>query len=276
MLALITVTLGSLFFGNSFDSPVSNPSTSTAISHEFSTSLWGQTGHRVVGLIAEQHLSKRAQKAIKSLLEGHSLAYASTIADEIKSDKAYDAYGPWHYVNYDMDKTYDPSNADDRGDVVYGIQKCIEVLSSKQSSESDKSFHLKLLIHFIGDLHQPLHVGRSEDQGGNRIQVSWFSRNSNLHRVWDSDLIDGYNMSYEELAQELMRSTDKAELMAIQEGNYRDWVEESHQIAKVVYASAVSGDKLSYRYGYDYYQMVFEQLKKGGYRLAKILNEIFN
>ena len=264
MLALITVTLGSLFFGNSFASPVSNRSTSSAISYEFSTSLWGQTGHRVVGLIAEQHLSKRAQKAIKSLLEGHSLAYASTSADEIKSDKAYDAYGPWHYVNYDMDKTYDPSNADDRGDIVYGIQKCIEVLSNKQSSEADKSFHLKLLIHFIGDLHQPLHVGRSEDQGGNRIQVSWFSRNSNLHRVWDSDLIDGYNMSYEELAQELMRSTDKAELMALQEGNYRDWVEESHQMAKVVYASASSGDKLSYRYGYDYNPVILEQLKKGG------------
>ena len=94
--------------------------------------------------------------------------------------------------------------------------------------------------------------------------------------MWDSDLIDGYNMSYEELAQELMRSTDKAELMALQEGNYRDWVEESHQMAKVVYASASSGDKLSYRYGYDYNPVIFEQLKKGGYRLAKILNEIFN
>ncbi|MGA0155682.1 MAG: S1/P1 nuclease [Flavobacteriaceae bacterium] len=276
MLALITVILGSLFFGNSFASPVSNCSSSLAISHEYNTSLWGQTGHRVVGRIAEQHLNKRAQKAIRSLLEGYSLAYASTIADEIKSDKAYDAYGPWHYVNFDMDKTYDPSSADDRGDIVYGIQKCIEVLSNKQSSESDKSFHLKLLIHFIGDLHQPLHVGRSEDQGGNRIQVSWFSRNSNLHRVWDSDLIDGYNMSYEELAQELMRSTEREEIMVIQEGNYLDWVEESHQMAKVVYASATSGGKLSYRYGYDYNPMVFEQLKKGGYRLAKILNEIFN
>jgi len=83
-------------------------------------------------------------------------------------------------------------------------------------------------------------------------------------------------MSYEELAQELMRSTDKAELMALQEGDYRDWVEESHQMAKVVYASASSGDKLSYRYSYDYNPVIFEQLKKGGYRLAKILNQIFN
>ena len=237
--------------------------------------IWGQTGHRVVGLIAEEHLSKRAKKAIDALLKGHSLAYASTFADEIKSDKAYDAYGPWHYVNYDMDKRYDPNNADDTGDIVYGIQKSIEVLANEKSSEADKSFYLKLLVHFIGDLHQPLHVGQAEDQGGNRIQVSWFSRNSNLHRVWDSDLIDGYSMSYEELAEELMRSTSKTELQAFQEGNYLDWVEESHQTAAVVYASASSGDKLSYQYGYEFNPLVFEQLKKGGYRLAKLLNEVF-
>lgn len=237
--------------------------------------IWGQTGHRVVGLIAEKHLSKRAKKAIDALLKGHSLAYASTFADEIKSDKAYDAYGPWHYVNYDMDKRYDPNNADDRGDIVYGIQKSMEVLSNEKSSEADKSFYLKLLIHFIGDLHQPLHVGQAEDQGGNRIQVSWFSRNSNLHRVWDSDLIDGYSMSYEELAEELMRSTSKTELQIFQEGNYLDWVEESHQTAAVVYASASNGDRLNYQYGYEFNPLVFEQLKKGGYRLAKLLNEVF-
>jgi hypothetical protein len=245
---------------------------------KFSTNsefIWGQTGHRVVGLIAEAHLSRRAKKAVNTLLEGHSLAFASTFADEIKSDKAYDAYGPWHYVNYDINKRYDPNNADDRGDIVYGIKKSIEVLTNERSSEADKSFYLKLLIHFIGDLHQPLHVGQAEDQGGNRIQVSWFSRNSNLHRVWDSDLIDGYGMSFEELAEELMRSTNNTEFLALQEGNFLDWVEESHQIAAVVYASASSGDKLSYQYGYEFNTVVFEQLKKGGYRLAKLLNEVF-
>ena len=238
--------------------------------------VWGQTGHRVVGQIAEAFLSKKAKREIYRLLDGHSLAFASTIADEIKSDRAYDSFGPWHYVNYEMGGYYDPSKADERGDIVYGIQKSIEVLESKSTSDVDKRFYLKLLIHFIGDLHQPLHVGRAEDQGGNRIQVSWFSRNSNLHRVWDSDLIDGYNMSYDELAQELLRSTTSAERNELAKGTYLDWVEESHQIVERVYASASSGARLGYRYTYDFNPLVFEQLAKGGVRLAKILNDLFD
>ena len=238
--------------------------------------IWGQTGHRVVGQIAEAFLSKKAKREIHRLLDGHSLAFASTIADEIKSDRAYDSFGPWHYVNYEMGGHYDPSKADERGDIVYGIQKSIEVLESKSASDADKSFYLKLLIHFIGDLHQPLHVGRAEDQGGNRIQVSWFSRNSNLHRVWDSDLIDGYNMSYDELAHELLRSTTSAEREELAKGTYLDWVEESHQIVERIYASASSGDRLGYRYTYDFNPLVFEQLAKGGMRLAKVLNDLFD
>ena len=238
--------------------------------------VWGQTGHRVVGQIAEAYLSKKAKKEINRLLDGHSLAFASTIADEIKSDQAYDSFGPWHYVNYEMGGHYDPTNADERGDIVYGIQKSVEVLESKSSSDADKRFYLKLLIHFIGDLHQPLHVGRAEDQGGNRIQVSWFSRTSNLHRVWDSDLIDGYSMGYDELAQELLRSTTKEEHAALAKGTYLDWVEESHQIVERIYASASSEDRLGYRYTYDFNPLLFEQLAKGGIRLAKVLNELFD
>lgn len=237
--------------------------------------VWGQTGHRVVGQIAEAYLSKKAKREINRLLDGHSLAFASTIADEIKSDSAYDSFGPWHYVNYDMGGHYDPSNADERGDIVYGIQKSIEVLESKSASDSDKRFYLKLLIHFIGDLHQPLHVGRAEDQGGNRIQVSWFSRNSNLHRVWDSDLIDGYNMSYDELALELLRSATTTERTELAKGTYLDWVEESHQVVERIYASATSGDRLGYNYTYDFNPLMFEQLTKGGVRLAKVLNDLF-
>ena len=238
--------------------------------------VWGQTGHRVVGQIAEAYLSKKAKKEINRLLDGHSLAFASTIADEIKSDRAYDSFGPWHYVNYEMGGHYDPTNADEGGDIVYGIQKSVEVLESESSSDADKRFYLKLLIHFIGDLHQPLHVGRAEDQGGNRIQVSWFSRTSNLHRVWDSDLIDGYSMGYDELAQELLRSTTKEEHAALAKGTYLDWVEESHQIVERIYASASSGDRLGYRYTYDFNPLLFEQLAKGGIRLAKVLNELFD
>ena len=236
---------------------------------------WGQTGHRVVGYIAEANLSKKALKKINKLLGGHSIAYYSTYADEIKSDRAYDQYSPWHYVNYPMKETYKAEKAAEEGDLAQGSQKCIQVIKSKNSSDSDKAFHLKLLIHFIGDLHQPLHVGRSEDRGGNNIKVKWFSSSSNLHRVWDSNLIESWGMDAKSLSDELMRGTSVNQRNSYAKGNALDWIEESHQIVQMIYDSAQDGDRLSYRYSYDHNSLLFDQLRKGGYRLAKLLEELF-
>lgn len=236
---------------------------------------WGQTGHRVVGYIAEANLSKRALKKIKKLLGGHSIAYYSTYADEIKSERAYNKFGPWHYVNYPMSETYEPDEASEKGDLVQGINTCIQVIQSQDTSKEEKAFHLKLLIHFIGDAHQPLHVGQSEDRGGNNIKVKWFSTSSNLHRVWDSNLIESWGMDAKTLSEELMRGTTVSQRSSFTKGNTIEWIEESHQIALDVYNSAEDGDRLGYRYSYDHNSLLFEQLRKGGYRLAKLLEELF-
>lgn len=128
------------------------------------TIVWGQTGHRVIGLIAEGHLTRKASRKIEKLLSGKSLAFVSTYADEIKSDRAYSKYSPWHYVNYELDTRYDVSNRADAGDIVFGIEQCIKVLSDANSSVEDQQFHLALLVHLIGDMHMPLHAGRKEDR----------------------------------------------------------------------------------------------------------------
>ena len=85
-----------------------------------------------------------------------------------------------------MDENYADAKKNPRGDLVTGINKCIEVLKDKNSSDVDKAFYLKLLVHFMGDLHQPMHIGQREDKGGNTIQVQWFGRGTNLHSVWDT------------------------------------------------------------------------------------------
>ncbi|MFQ3297620.1 MAG: hypothetical protein ACI921_001613, partial [Polaribacter sp.] len=126
--------------------------------------FWGQNGHRVTGEIAENHLKKRAKKKIDKLLKGQSLAFVSTYADEIKSDSAYRTYYPWHYINMDLDQSYAEASKNPKGDLVTGITKCIEVLKDGESSFEDKSFHLKMLVHFVGDLHQPMHIGQKEDK----------------------------------------------------------------------------------------------------------------
>lgn len=235
---------------------------------------WGATGHRVVGEIAELHLSKKAKKEIEKLLGGQGLALVSTYGDDIKSDDAYYKYYTWHFVNFPFDVKYEDSEKNKRGDIVMGIDHCIKVLKDPNATEQDKIFFLKFLVHLIGDLHQPMHVGREEDRGGNDIKLEWHRKKSNLHRVWDSEMINFYNMSYSELASN-RKKLSKAQVERIKEGSILDWTYESQALAKKVYASAAPEAKLSYRYSYDHFEMVTSQLQKSGIRLAKVLNEIF-
>ena len=158
--------------------------------------FWGQTGHRVVGEIAYNHLTKKAKRNIEKLLKGEGLATISTYADEIKSDNSFKKYSSWHYVNFKVGETYETSEKNPKGDLVQGIKICKQVILDPESNDEDKIFHLKLLVHLLGDLHQPLHTGRAEDRGGNTIKVKWFRGKTNLHSVWDTKMIDSYNMTY--------------------------------------------------------------------------------
>ena len=235
---------------------------------------WSKTGHRVVGEVAEQHLSKKAKRAIESLLDGESLAAVANFGDEIKSDRAYRKFSAWHYVNIPFGKTYAEIEKNEYGDLVQGVNTCLEIIKNEKSSKEDKAFYLKFLVHLIGDLHQPMHVGRGEDKGGNDIQLQWFGSGTNLHRVWDSNMINENGMSFTELATEYPEMS-KEQIKFLQSGSLLDWVEESHLLAEKVYASVEPGEKLSYRYSYDWWDTAADQLQKGGVRLAAVLNEAF-
>jgi len=236
---------------------------------------WGQTGHRTTGKIAENHLTRKAKRQINELLKGESLAFVSTFGDEIKSEKIYNEFYTWHYINMPLDSQYEDSEKNPEGDLVTGINKCISILKNKNSSQEDKIFYLKMLVHFIGDLHQPMHIGRKEDKGGNTIQVQWFGNGSNLHRVWDTDMIEDWKMSYLELADNT-EELSKLQIKSIQKGTITDWVNDTHKLSEIAYASVNTGEKLRYRYSYDHFKTVRKQLQKGGIRLAKVLNDIFD
>ncbi len=238
------------------------------------TDIWGPTGHRATGEIAEKHLKRSVKKKIEKLLKGQNLAFVSTFADQIKSDRKYNKYYTWHYVNMPFDKTYEESEKNPRGDIITGINECIRVLKDKTSTDEDKAFFLKMLVHFIGDLHQPLHIGRAEDKGGNDIQVRWFNEGTNLHRVWDENMIEEWNMSYIELAENA-KTLSKEQIKAIEKGTVLDWMRDTRKLTQPVYESVEVGEKLRYRYSYDHFETVRIQLQKGGIRLAKLLNDIF-
>jgi hypothetical protein len=235
---------------------------------------WGKTGHRTTGEIAQKYLTKKAERKINELLNGHSLAFVANYADDIKSDSLYDKYYNWHFVNFPFEATYESHPKSEKGDIIQGINKCVNVLKSANSTEEEKVFHLKMLVHFIGDLHQPLHVGMAEDKGGNDLQVRWFKNGTNLHRVWDSHMIDDYDMSYTELSDNADKLS-KYQLQSIQQGSVLDWMYDSRALCKQIYADIEVGQKLGYRYMYDYTTMVRSQLQKGGIRLAVLLNDIF-
>jgi len=235
---------------------------------------WGPTGHRVVGQIAEQNITEKTRQEITKILDGESLAYIAFYADEIKSDRKYDKYYSWHFINFDLDKNYMDTPPSDKGDLYIAINKCIDVLKEDSSEKETKAFYLKLLVHFIGDLHQPLHLGQEEDRGANRISVKWFGSNTNLHSVWDSKMIDGYKMSYSEIAYNLQRTKENNSKEFQREDIIR-WIDEIHNYTQEIYNS-LDDTNLGYEYQYNNFDTVKNMLSLGGYRLARVLDYIFN
>ena len=252
-----------IFVGFSQTNNASNPSDD-----------WSSTGHRVVGKIADSYLCGKAKRNIKKLLNSKSLAFVSTFGDEIKSDRRYNEFYTWHYINMPLDSNYEDSKKNENGDLVSGIAYCKKIITDENSSDDDKAFYLKLLIHFIGDLHQPMHIGLEEDKGGNDFKLQWFYEDTNLHSVWDRKMIDSYGMGYYELAENA-DVLSKAQIKAMQEGTVIDWVNETHELTKKVYASAKPDENLRYRYSYNHFGTVRSQLQIAGVRLAKVLNDLF-
>lgn len=235
---------------------------------------WGQNGHRAVAEIAFQYLDEDVKQKIIHLLKGESLALASTYADEIKSDKKYDAYKIWHYVNMPLNRNYEKAEKNEEGDIVVGIQKSIQVLQNETSTTEAKIFHLKMLIHLIGDLHQPFHIGLKEDRGGNGFKVFWFGEQTNIHKLWDTQLIESYKMSYSELATNKFPFSEN-EVTEFKKKGLMDWLADTHKLTGDVYASAQPNGNLSYAYTYKWFPVLRQQLHKAGIHLATQLNEIF-
>jgi len=235
---------------------------------------WGSTGHRTVGKIAENYLNGKTKRKISEFLDGQSLALVSTFGDDIKSDKRYNKFYTWHYVNMPFGTKYEDAKKNPKGDLVTGIETCKKVILDKNSTKEDKIFYLKMLVHLIGDLHQPMHVGKAEDKGGNTFQVQWFGNGANLHSVWDSKMINHYNMTFTELSDNSAKIS-KEQVQFLQKGTTVDWANETQTFAIKAYESTKSGENLKYKYMYNNFGVVRSQLQKGGIRLAKVLNDLF-
>ena len=235
---------------------------------------WGQTGHRTVGQLAEWHLNRRAAKKISALLGPTSLAMVSTWMDEIRSDSTYDYTNTWHWVTVPPGKGYDPTIQEPTGNAYEMVQSLIASLKSDTLTNQREREYLMMLVHLVGDLHQPLHVGTGTDRGGNDLRVQWMGEASNLHRVWDSDMINSKQLSYTELAQYLNRRADAAFVHQWQSTSLSNWLTEAMQLRDTVYDLPEDG-QLGYQYSYRNFPVVERQLLLAGVRLAGVLNEVY-
>ena len=235
---------------------------------------WGQNGHRIVGLIAERHLTKKALRNIKEVLKNETLAEVSNFMDAIKSDATYRYMSPWHYATIPDDKTYLEVGTPEEGDVIKTIERLISELQSKKFTDSDEGFALKCLIHLVGDIHQPLHVGNGEDRGGNDVKLKYFWESSNLHRVWDTQMIERQNYSYTEYVEWIDHPSSQ-QLKDWSSLEVLDWANESKEARKQCYQTVPEDKELSYRYNYDNLQLLNQRLLQAGVRLANVLNEIY-
>lgn len=276
---------------------------------------WGSTGHRVTGEIAEKSLPLKARQQISKILRGQSLAEVSTWADEIRSDSRYQFSIPWHFVEIPIGTKYDPKNASPKGDLIAQIQIMLEILKGKRpplkinDMTIAKPEALKFLVHFVGDLHQPFHVGNGRDRGAHTCQVKWFGQNElrgkpwNLHSVWDEGIIDSLQLSYTELTQFILnKKLTPQEQKRIQGGSPLDWANESRQIQvqlypnikvytveipEPAYCNSQKEDavkkkimeldipNLGYDYRYEVVGFTKERLREAGLRIADLLNKIY-
>ena len=233
---------------------------------------WGPTGHRVVGTIAEDYLSRKTRARLAKILDGQSIAMATTWMDEVRSDSTYDDMADWHWVTIPDGATYAETEKNPRGDIISTLERVITELKAGRLSPKEEKERLLILIHLVGDLHMPLHVGTGKDRGGNDTRVRWFGQQSNLHRVWDADIIDHTQLSYTEFAASLKRPSD-AQASIWQQSGVLVWAMENMDYRENIYR--IGDGRLGYEYAYYNLPVIRTRLLQAGIRLAGILNDIF-
>ncbi|TMP42558.1 S1/P1 Nuclease [Pseudoalteromonas citrea] len=253
-----------------------------ALFSSFNAVAWGQNGHRIIGKVAEEHLTTATVQALTPLLEESSLAQVSTWADEMRSNDSEfwrKKSTKWHYINV-KDATKMHSHIDHSinskeqvKNILDGIYYSINTLQSDATSIDEKRFALRFLVHLVGDSHQPFHAGRGEDHGGNLIKVTFFGDKTNLHSTWDTRLIENERLSYSEFA-EFIKTSNKTIISDYLNSEPADWLLESHHISDKVYN--LNETEISYGYIYKYMPTVRIRLQQGGIRLAGLLNQIFD
>ena len=238
---------------------------------------WGQKGHDTTAFIAENHLTPITKAVIDDLLDGKSIVYYANWLDNASHTPEYAYSKTWHYKNIDEHETFENAKLLETGDIVRAIYEQTAILEDPSSSREDKQLALKMVVHLLGDIHQPMHMGRASDRGGNKHGIKYFGRDNNLHAIWDSSLPESaHKWTYTEWQQQIDRVSDDEEKKITYEGTPEKWAKETYEIASEVYAGTPENTNVSYDYIADWTPVIETQFLRGGLRLADLLNSIFD
>lgn len=264
---------------------------------------WGANGHRIVAKICYDNLTDQARAKVDLALGDNYLEQVANWPDYIKSERNWKFMDSWHYMTVQPDETLEEmrSNLADNGkvdDVAEGIELMLSILRGETEAintfqalmdknkvdplaGSMEATALAFLIHFIGDIHQPLHVGKNRDSGGNKVSVIFFNERKNLHSVWDTEIIEKERLSYTEFSAFVEKHVhrNKADW---ENAPLNTWIAESIILREKVYNTLYDyTDRESglpsfyYNYQHDFLPLVEERLGAAGYRAAALLNSIY-
>lgn len=244
------------------------------INLSFSAFAFGPVGHQIVADIAYNNLKRSTKKKADKLLGKRGIIYTSSWADEIKSDDRYAFSYNWHFQNLRADMSHEElrnlyENPKSEGEFLFFALDSLSQSLKKNKTDVDA---LKFIVHFLGDMHQPLHLGRLEDRGGNDILIKWFGREIRLHQLWDTQILESNRFSYSEYSQYLQDKFRKQRKLFKKQSLF-DSVWETYLLQLEIYDYDYE-DLNPYNYVYHFGDDIDEQLYRAGIQLANLLNKI--
>jgi hypothetical protein len=233
---------------------------------------WGRTGHHTIIDIAQNYVSISTFDSVNKYLTPDSWHATSTWMDELRGNSQFDYMRKWHYINVDKNQTYSPT-IENGDNVVTQLDSAIYKLKNRRNLTPEQvKLNLRVLLHLMGDLHNPLHAGYGSDRGGNDVKVIFNGKSFNLHRIWDTEIIETNPFAKDNIAYRL-KKTKKSELKPLTKGNATIWFMDARAALPTVYA--LSTDTITTEYLQQGHPVAENLLFVAGVRLGYTLNDIF-
>lgn len=253
---------------------------------------WGDLGHSTVGYIAEYKLTAKAKRLVYDIIGTEPLAVSATWPDHVRSDARYLPFAIFHYMSKPYGRNYSEIPVGERevkSDVDTYISQIPDLLIDKQISREKKMFLLRYLVHLVGDVHQPLHIGNGHDRGGNLCDVNWKNpvtekiEKWDLHSVWDSRLFDNIEFDYRaqmtkpkswfgyrEMGDMILKEFSDLNYTEVSQTPIDNWYNESQDLHKIVYLDGETLAKPQERVYCKFTETASSPVMNGAYDSTKI------